>query len=290
MRLMTQHQPGHHLPTRRPPTQHARSRSIPDAQRFASAAHLALVGEIVEVGAENLCTWVPRFTEPLDAEMLASDICGRWPAGTAGWANDLEPLVATALTDALAARADGPALAGLRALASGGSDVVARIAGRAAERLADRGLLDPPWWALRRTTRPTRSGLLVAPENRSTEVVLIEFERAAGPRHCIVAVVAHGRGGVATSLDVTQDADALGRYCAGARIGPAVGLLPLGLGEARTRMVQAMRRAETVGDPLRAASYGWYRGLVQRRLELVGRELQRQHQLELELETRGRAA
>lgn len=286
---MTQHQHDHR-PPRRLTTRHPRSRPIAEALRCATAEHLALVGELVEVGAENLCTWVPRFTDPMDAEMLASDVCGRWPVETAGRAPDLEPLVATALTDALVARADGPALAALRALASGGSDVVARIAGRAAERLADRGLLEPPWWALRRTTRPTRSGLLVSPEDRSTEVVLIEFERATGPRHCIVAVVAHGRGGVATSLDVTQDADALGRYCAAERTGPAIGLLPLGLGEARTRIVQAMRRAETVGDPLRTESYGWYRGLVQRRLELAGREVQRQHERELEPQARGRAA
>lgn len=272
--------------------EHPRSRPTPPrgSPWFADAEQLALVSTIVEVGVDNLCTWVPRFADPLDAEMLASDICGRWPADTAGWASSHESLVAIALTDALAARADDAALAGLRALAGGGCDAVARIAGRAAERLVDRGLRDPPWWAVRRTTRPTRAGLLAAPDDRSTEVVLIEFDRTGGPRHCIVAVVAHGRGGVATSLGVTQDAEVLTRTCADEGIAPTVGLLPLSLGEARTRIVQAMRRAETIGDPLRDESYGWYRGLVQRRLELAGQVVQRQHESEPEARAQGRAA
>lgn len=272
---MTQHQRGTHGQAGTPGADHDRplaprgcpSVLEPDGERAA------LVADLVEVGVDNLCTWVPRLSDPLDAEMLASDVCGRW--GVGGRTGDHELRVAVALIESLVERDDGPALAGLRALACGGSDAVARLAGRAAEHLADSGLVDPPWWAARQTFRSTRAGLLVSPDDRSAEVVLIEFAWSGGPRHCIAAVIAHARGGVATSLDLTQDAETLGRCCAEEEPELDIGLLPLSVGEARTRIVHAMRRSETIGDPWRRDSYRWYRGLVQRRLELVGHELRR---------------
>ncbi|WP_320669268.1 hypothetical protein [Patulibacter defluvii] len=122
---------------------------------IAASDMVFLAGELVDLSIGQLRTWAPRLADALDAELLASNVCGQWFTGPCGPGAALEALVGEQLVEALEVGADPPAVAALSALAAAGSAAVAEDAGRAAERLVAGGLSRPIWWS--QLPRPVRS-------------------------------------------------------------------------------------------------------------------------------------
>lgn len=262
----------------------ARERARRSAGRSADGRSVAwidgidlptLAGELVDLAIGQLRVWTPRVVDALDAERIASDVCGQWFTGPDGPGAELEAVVGELLIEGLSAAGDAPAAAALSALAVAGSEPIASAAGPAAERLVAAGVPRPSWWAQLASTRPTRAALLTAPGDDRVQTVIVEFSRDVGPRHCLSAIVVHERGGAATSLHLTHELDGLREEIASIGGESPIEVIPLPLERAHAILDAAIERTEQVGDPLLTSSYGETRGVARQRLALLADHLGR---------------
>jgi Domain of unknown function (DUF1841) len=151
-------------------------------------------------GAEELT----KVDDPLDAELVASDLVGIWWDQRAN-GEDVEQLLGEGLIDYATKRADAQALALLRALQVLGTSRQRLKAATAAEELAARGVREPVW--------AERIGDVSAGEcwvfrdvYGDQESLFCTFAYADRP-HGISVLVDHNLGGIAKDVYCTLEVD-----------------------------------------------------------------------------------
>ena len=211
------------------------------------------VDAVLSASIEVLCRRSVGTADPLAGEMLGSDASGIWwmPSSAYGApGTDFERRIGYAYASALDLRGGEDALAALRSLQVGGAPGIAAAVAPTADRLAARGVADPPWWPCVNGLRAVGAAELSGPDDdHRTRIVLIELERR-GERLTLGVMTDAGAAGVAASISVFDDLSAVRGALAAYPAGP--GSLdelvrPLTIEQARGRVLRAIERTDLLG-------------------------------------------
>lgn len=228
------------------------------------------VDAVLSSSIEVLCTASSETDDPLRGEMLGSDASGIWwmPSGAYGAPGaDFERRIGYAYATALDVRGGRDGLAALRALQAGAAPGIVEAVTPTAERMASRGIPDPPWWASVGGLRAVRAAELSGEDDgHRSRVVFVEVERGAVTMTLGVLTDADAAG-VAASVDVFQPLDrvrdALGEVCPDGVLDELLRPLPIDL--ARQRVLRAIERTDLLGPPDRyGPGFVGFRGLALR--------------------------
>lgn len=225
---------------------------------------------------EVLCAVSTETDDPLRGEMLGSDASGIWwmPSCAYGAPGaDFERRIGYAYAAALDLRGGPDGLAALRALQAGAAPGVAEAVAPTAERLAARGIPDPPWWPHVGGLRAVRAAELSGEDDgHRSRIVFVELERGAA-RMTLGVLIDADAAGVAASLDIFQPLDlvrdALSDVCSD---GPLDQLFrPLPVEQARQRVLRAIERTDLLGALDRhSPGFVGFRGLALRWMSTIG--------------------
>lgn len=168
----------------------------------------------------------------------------------------------------------GPdSLAALRALQAGAAPGIVEAVTPTAERLAARGMPDPPWWPSVDGLRAVRAAELSGDDDgHRSRIVFVEVERGAVTMTLGVLTDADAAG-VAASLDIfeplDQVRDALECVCPDGSIDEL--LRPLPIEQARQRVLRAIERTDLLGETDRyGPGFVGFRGLALRWMATIG--------------------
>ena len=144
--------------------------------------------------------------DPLQVEVVVSQICGAWWCpGPIDLEHDPEVVLGEALISYAERCAIPAAQALLRGLAALGTDRQRSLATAAADRLAARGIAEPPWVDQLGGVRVTGCFAYGDVYGDQTSV-LLGFERG-GHRHSVTVLVEHNMGEIATDALLTGAAE-----------------------------------------------------------------------------------
>lgn len=233
------------------------------------------VDAVLTASIEVLCERSVTVTDPLCGELLGSDASGIWwmPSCAYGAPGaDFERRIGYAYATALDLRGGPDALAALRALQAGAAPGIAAAVAPTAERLAGRGIADPPWWGRAGGLRAVRAAEMSADDDgHRTRIVLVEVERN-GVLMTLGVLTDADAAGVAASIAVFDALDPV-RDALGATVPPGTlddVVRPLPLEEARQRVLRAIERTDLLGT---ADHYGpgfvGFRALALRWMEAI---------------------
>lgn len=235
------------------------------------------VDAVLSSSIEVLCAASSATEDPLYGEMLGSDASGIWwmPSSAYGAPGaDFERRIGYAYATALDLRGGADGLAALRALQAGAAPGVVEAVTPTAERLAARGIPDPPWWPHVGGLRAVRAAELSGHDDgHRARIVFVEVQRAAVTMTLGVLTDADASG-VAASVDVFQPLDrvrdALGSACPDGT--PLDGLLrPIPVGDARRRVLRAIERTDLLGTSDRhGPGFVGFRGLALSWMATIG--------------------
>ena len=138
---------------------------------------------------------VGTLKDALEAECWASELISMW-RGRQLIDGDAEEVFLPALVRALERTGSPKALAALRALSAVGSESHAQKARAAADRLAGRGVSEPPWAGQLGHGEPVAAELMYEEAFDDGVSVLIEFAPADGERHTLGIYIDHNLGGL----------------------------------------------------------------------------------------------
>lgn len=226
------------------------------------------VDAVLMSSIEVLCRGASTTVDPLQGEMLGSDASGIWwmPSCAYGAPGaDFERRIGHAYAAALDLRGGPDGLAALRALQAGAAPGIVEAVTPTAERLAARGVADPPWWPRAAGLRAVRAAELSGEDDgHRTRIVFVEVERG-GIGMTLGALTDGEAAGVAASLDVFVPLDgirdALRDACADEALDEL--LRPLPIAEARRRVLRAIERTDLLGAPERhGPGFVGFRGLA----------------------------
>lgn len=253
--------------------------SAPRARRPSDPSPLVppCVDAVLSSSIEVLCGASSVSEDPLHGEMLGSDASGIWwmPSSAYGAPGaDFERRIGHAYAAALDLRGGADGLAALRALQAGAAPGVVEAVTPTAERLAARGIPDPPWWQHVGGLRSVRAAELSGDDDgHRARIVFVEVERAAVTMTLGVLTDADASG-VAASLDVFQPLDrvrdALGVACPDGTVLDGL-LRPLPVEQARERVLRAIERTDLLGTSDRhGPGFVGFRGLALRWMAAIG--------------------
>jgi hypothetical protein len=141
--------------------------------------------------------------DPLDPEIWASGLLGLWHDASTG---DEDPDLALGLP--LVARAERSAsrhaLALLRALGSMTCSEIAKEARLAGDRLADRGVPEPPWAQTVGRAAFVSAWLMTHPFG-DQDVVLLTFQHHGRPAHSFSVLIDHNFDGIVKDIAMTEE-------------------------------------------------------------------------------------
>lgn len=235
------------------------------------------VDAVLSSSIEVLCTASSGTEDPLHGEMLGSDAAGIWwmPSSAYGAPGaDFERRIGHAYAAALDLRGGADGLAALRALQAGAAPGIVEAVTPTAERLAARGIPDPPWWPHVGGLRPVRAAELSGHDDgHRARIVFVEVERAAVTMTLGVLTDADASG-VAASVDVFQPLDqvrdALRIACPDGTVLDGL-LRPIPVAEARRRVLRAIERTDLLGMSDRhGPGFVGFRGLALRWMATIG--------------------
>jgi hypothetical protein len=215
--------------------------------------------------AEITCRDAHEPADALEAEEWASSLIGNLQL-----CGDDGELLLPGFVDALAARADAPALAALCALSAVAAPDDARRARAAADQLAASGVREPRWAGGLGQARPTAAALLHENVFDDGVSVLVEFSAPGAEPHTVGAYVDHNLGGLVKDAFL---AGSLGDVRAHLdRCAPEDGDLAfrdLDLAEARARLESALFMLDhTLGPPVDESVLS-LRALIEARVRLL---------------------
>ncbi|MGE4429000.1 MAG: hypothetical protein AB7G37_21310 [Solirubrobacteraceae bacterium] len=236
----------------------------------------------VPVLVGSLRRWAARVDSPMAGELLASAAVA-WPPEPRVTADAADRRHGPRMVDALAADADGPALAALRALQLGATDPIASAAAEAARRLVAEGAPEPGWWpdvpvepaagprcpvpdvawgadALRATD--ARIGRAV--DGDPLRLVVIEFRGRGEPVHTLAGVVAPE--GVLSGLQIVGPVRTFVQALPRAPDPAAMDLRRAAVHDAAALLGRSLAATDARGDDDARAACAELRGLAQRRL------------------------
>jgi hypothetical protein len=200
-----------------------------------------------------------EFGNPLDAELWGSDIL----AALGGPKRN----AATAIVSAAEATGTAEALAILRVLAAVGWPELGSAATQAADRLAARGLDEPPWGA--RMGAPTVGECWRYGDDRGLqEAVTMSFSYGA-ELHVVSLLLDHGLGGGIKDVWVGDAGDVLARTRTMAKQDPTMLFEMISAGDARARAMRAIAAGECPSQPDEVGNVSSTRAILRARVALL---------------------
>src|SRR4051812_6684683 len=215
--------------------------------------------------AEITCRDAHEPSDALEAEEWASSIIGNLELGEDNGAVFLPGFV-----DALAARADAPALAALRALSAVAAPDHAARARAAADQLAASDLHEPVWAGGLGHVRPTAAALLHENVFDDGVSVMVEFSSPGAEPHTVGVYVDHNLGGLVRDTFLAGPlADVRAHLDRGASEDGDLAHHDLDLAEARARLENAFCMLDhTLGPPVDESVLS-LRALIEARIRLL---------------------
>jgi hypothetical protein len=207
--------------------------------------------------------------DALDAECWASELVSIWTRRelTKG---EAEEVYLPAFVRALERRASAKALATLRALSAVGSEPHRKRARAAANRLAARRLLEPPWSDHLGRAEPIAAVLTYEDVFEDAVGVFVEFALPAGGRHTLGIYIDHNLGGMVTD---TFLAGPLGDLRNDLNLRPPGGagleVRRLELSEARALVEDALYMLDHTDDPPVTEDVHILRALIDARIRVL---------------------
>jgi len=203
--------------------------------------------------------------DALEAECWASEVVSTW-SGRETADGDAEQIFLPAFVRALERKASRNALAMLRALGAVGGDSHRKRARSAGDRLAARGLGEPPWSDQLGRFKPIAAALVCDEAFDDGVSLFVEFGADAGVRHTLGIYVDHNLGGLVKDVLVAGALSEV-RSTLGARAhdGASLGVRELDLSEARARIEAALYMLDHTYDPPVDEDVGSLRALLDAR-------------------------
>jgi len=232
---------------------------------------------------------VGKLEDALGAECWASELISMW-RGRQLIEGDAEEVFLPAFIRALERKGSPKSLATLRALSGVGSESHARKARAAADRLAGRGVSEPPWAGQLGHAEPVAAELMYEEAFNDGVSVLIEFAPPDGERHTLGIYIDHNLGGLVKDAFLAGPLDEV-RSMMSSRADNGVGLAlrKLDPAEARARIEAALHILDHTYDPPVDDDVRALRGLIDGRVRRLpdGFELPEDYE-EMSVEERGR--
>jgi hypothetical protein len=232
---------------------------------------------------------VGTLEDALEAECWASELISMW-RGRQLIDGDAEEVFLPALIRALERKGSAKSLATLRALSAVGSELHARKARSAADRLAGRGVSEPPWAAQLGHAEPVASELMYEEAFDDGVSVLIEFAPPDGERHTLGIYIDHNLGGLVKDAFLAGPLDGVrSKLSSRAHNGVGLVLRKLDPAEARARIEAGLYMLDHTYDPPVDGDVWALRGLIDGRVRRLpnGFELPDDHE-EMSVEERER--
>jgi hypothetical protein len=230
-----------------------------------------------------------KLEDALDAECWASELISMW-RGRQLIDGDAEEVFLPALIRALERKGSPKSLVTLRALSAVGSESHARKAHAAADRLAGRGVSEPPWAGRLGHAEPVTAELMYEQAFDDGVSVFVEFAPPDGERHTLGIYIDHNLGGLVKDAFLAGPLDEVrGTLSSVAHDGVGLALRKLDPAEARARIEAALYMLDHTYDPPVDDDVGALRGLIDGRVRQLpdGFELPEAYE-ELSVEERER--
>jgi len=189
-------------------------------------------------------------SDALEAEQWVSGLVSTWRVGSAP-SPDADGLFGPGLVRALERLGGSGALAVLRALAAVGEESYASRARTAANRLADGGVVEPPWAESLGRARPVAALLMCEDDGFDDGLsVMVEFAVPGAEPHTLGIYIDHNMGGLVKDVFVAGSLasvrEQLGRNGSERH---RIVLRELDLAEARARVQNALEILDHTFDP-----------------------------------------
>lgn len=209
---------------------------------------------------------VGTLADALEAECWASELISMW-RGRQLIDGDAEELFTPALIRALERKRSPKSLAALRALSAVGSESDAGKARAAADRLAGRGVSEPPWAGQLREAEPVATELMYEEAFDDGVTVLIEFAPPDGERHTLGIYIDHNLGGLVKDAFLAGPLEEVrSKLRSAAPNGVGVALREIGPAEARARIEAGLYMLDHTYDPPVDDDVHALRGLIDGRV------------------------
>jgi hypothetical protein len=209
---------------------------------------------------------VGTLEDALEAECWASDLISMW-RGRQLIDGDAEQVFLPAFIRALERKGSPKSLATLRALSAVGSESDAGRARAAADRLAGRGVSEPPWAGQLGDAEPVATELMYEEAFDDGVTVLIEFAPPDGERHTLGVYIDHNLGGLVKDAFLAGPLDEVrSKLRSRGHNGVGLALRELGPAEARARIESGLDMLDHTYDPPVDDDVHALRGLIDSRL------------------------
>jgi len=209
---------------------------------------------------------VGKLEDALEAECWASELISMW-RGRELIDGDAEEVFLPAFIRALERKGSPRSLATLRALSAVGSESHARKARAAADRLAARGVSEPPWAGQLGHAEPVAAELMYEQAFDDGVSVFIEFAPPDGERHTLGIYIDHNLGGLVKDAFLAGPLDEVrSELSSRAHNGVGLALRKLDPAEARARIEAALYILDHTYDPPVDADVRALRGLIDGRV------------------------
>jgi hypothetical protein len=209
---------------------------------------------------------VGPLEDALEAECWASELISMW-RGRQLVDGDAEGVFLPAFIRALERKGSPKSLATLRALGAVGSESHARKARAAADRLAGRGVAEPPWAGQLGHAKPVAAELMREEAFDDGVSVLIEFAPPDGERHTLGIYIDHNLGGLVKDAFLAGPLDEVrGKLSSRAHNGVGLALRTLDPAEARARIETGLYMLDHTFDPPVDDDVHALRGLIDGRI------------------------
>ncbi len=232
---------------------------------------------------------VGTLEDALEAECWASELISMW-RGRQLIDGDAEEVFLPAFIRAVERKGSPKSLATLRALSAVGSESHARKARAAADRLAGRGVSEPPWAGQLGHAEPVAAELMYEEAFDDGVSVLIEFAPPDGERHTLGIYIDHNLGGLVKDAFLAGPLDEVrSKLSSRAHNGVGLALKKLDPGEARARIEAGLYMLDHTYDPPVDDDVHALRGLIDGRVRRLpdGFELREDYE-EMSVEDRER--
>ena len=207
-----------------------------------------------------------KLEDALEAECWASELISMW-SGRQLIDGDAEEVFLPALIRALERKGSPKSLVTLRALSAVGSESHARMARAAADRLAGRGVPEPPWAGQLGHAEPVAAELMYEEAFGDGVSVFVEFAEPDGERHTLGIYIDHNLGGLVKDAFLAGPLDEVrSKLDSGAHDGVGLALRKLDPAEARARIEAALYMLDHTYDPPVDDDVRALRGLIDGRV------------------------
>ena len=207
-----------------------------------------------------------KLEDALEAECWASELISMW-RGRQLIDGDGEEVFLPAFVRALERKGSPKSLATLRALSAVGSESHAGKARAAADRLAGRGVPEPPWAGQVGRAQPVAAELMYEEAFEDGVSVFIEFAPPDGERHTLGVYIDHNLGGLVKDAFLAGPLYGVrSELSSRAPNGVGLALRKLDLAEARARIEAALYVLDHTYDPPVDDDVRALRGLIDGRV------------------------